>query len=459
MERRDELKNHIGSVKVGARSKMRRSFGLSLILAFVIALLAFPTNTVAAASVGQWTSTTSYPLQVAGDSCALYSDNVYCIGGFDAKGKDYANTYYASLSDSGIGAWTSTTPYPALVDSSACVVSSAVMYCVGGENSTSVLSNVYDAPLSQTGIGAWSQAAAYPQTIAAPSCVVYSGYVYCIGGFDITGDETAAAYYSSLSSGLTSWTSTTSYPFAVNSEACMVQANYVYCVAGNEESGLPQFPVANVYYAELSASGIGPWTETTQYPNALASVSCVLNSGTIYCAGGFNLNQISSNHVYFSTITASGVSSWTNSTAYPVPFDVSSCVTDFSYMYCIAGRTFEGKAVTMSNADYFALLGGAGTSTTSTSSTTASSTTVSSSTSRTTTSTSTASTGTFSASTSTTSTSTSISSTTTTSAVPEFNGGALLITTLVALSVAALLFRARVQVDRRGIRSESSLRV
>jgi N-acetylneuraminic acid mutarotase len=417
-------------------STMRRPVRSFVILSFVIVLLALPTNTLAAVSLGQWMPTTNYPLQVAGASCFVYSGKVYCLGGFDAKDKDYNNAYYAPLSSSGIGAWTPTKPFPADIDSTSCVLWSATVYCVGGENSTSVVSNVYDAPVTSDGIGAWSQSAAYPQTIAATSCVVYSSYIYCIGGFDVTGDETASAYYSSLSSGLSSWTSTTPYPFAINSEACVVQGDYVYCVAGNEESGLPQFPVSDVYYAELSPSGIGAWTATTQYPEAYSTVSCILNSGDIYCAGGFNLNQLSSDQVYIAAITGSGVSSWTNATAYPLRFDVSSCVTDLSYVYCIAGRNFQGKLVTTLDSDYYAPLGpgnasGASTSTSSASISNSSSSTGVSSIGN----------------------STSITSASTTTTAPEFNGGALVLTTLVALSVVALLFRTRVY--RNGVRLES----
>src|SRR5580658_4867873 len=151
---------------------MRRPVRSFVILSFVIVLLALPTNTLAAVSLGQWMPTTNYPLQVAGASCFVYSGNVYCLGGFDAKDKDYNNAYYAPLSSSGIGAWTPTKPYPADIDSASCVLSSATVYCVGGENSTSVVSSVYDAPVTSDGIGAWSQSAAYPQTIAATSCVV-----------------------------------------------------------------------------------------------------------------------------------------------------------------------------------------------------------------------------------------------------------------------------------------------
>lgn len=389
---------------------IRATLRYVITLGAVFLLLALPTSAFAA-PLGQWTPTTNYPLQVAGESCFVYSNNVYCLGGFDSKGNDYDNAYFAPLSPSGIGTWASTTPFPVKIDSSSCALWSATVYCVGGENATSVAANVYQAPVTSGGIGSWSQAAAYPQTIAATSCFAYSGFLYCVGGFDITGDETASAYYASLSSGLKSWTSTTPYPFAINSEACLVQGDYVYCVAGNEESGLPQFPVTNVYYAQLSSSGIGQWTATTQYPDALSTVSCVLDSGGIYCAGGFNLLQRSSDHVYSATVTGAGLSSWTNSTAYPTPFDVSSCVTDLGYMYCVAGRNFEGKLITMMDTDYYASLGSAGNVTSSTS--------VSSS------------------------NSTSSTSTTSTSTTPEFNSSALFVTTLSAVCAVALVFRTR----------------
>lgn len=389
-----------------------------LVLPVLSLLLIMPLDQASAASIGAWTATTSYPLQIAGESCVANSENVYCLGGFDSKGHDYDNAYLSSFSASGLGAWTPTTPYPFAVDSSSCVLSSAVIYCVGGENATSVTSAVYKAPITSSGIGAWTQAAAYPQTIAATSCFPYSGYIYCVGGFDITGDETASSYYASLSSGLSSWMGTTSYPFAVNSEACMVQANYVYCVAGNEESGLPQFPVSNVYYAELSPSGIGTWTATTQYPEALSSVSCVLYSGSVYCAGGFDLNQHSSAHVYTASVTTSGVSSWTNSTAYPSAFDVSSCVAYLSYMYCVAGRNFEGKLVTMTDDDYFASLGASATSTASSS---------------------TSATSSASSASSSNSTSSSSSTTSTSSSVPEFPSALLPPVLLSILAVATLI--------------------
>jgi len=385
----------------------RRGATATAAVALVSALLVVPVNP-AWAAIGPWASTTSYPIQVAGDACVERSDTVYCVGGFDANGHDYTNTYYAALSPTGIGNWTPTTPYPEAVDSSGCAVWSSTIYCVGGENATNVLSNVYEAPLSASGIGKWTGAGAYPQTIAATKCITNAGYIYCIGGFDLTGDETNAVYYSSLSNGLSSWSKSAPYPLAINSESCVVQNSTVYCVAGNEESGLPQFPTANVEWAPLGPTGAGPWTQTWAYPNALSAVSCVLQSIYIYCAGGFNLNAVSSNRVYYTSIVSVGVSPWVNATVYPTAFDDSSCVSDFSNMYCVAGRTYSGGSqIHTVGVAYYAPLSGPASSTTSTASSTGAS--------------------------------------STSSTVPEFSGWALFLAMLVSATLVAVVgpIRAR----------------
>ena len=155
-----------------------------LILTLISLLVMMPLDHASAASLGRWTSTTSYPIHVAGDACVTYSDYVYCVGGFDGSGKEYNNVYFAQLSTSGIGSWSASAPYPAEVDSAGCFAEAATIYCVGGENSTSVLRNVYTASISPSGLGRWSSATPFPQTSASPSCVVYSVYVYCVGGFN-----------------------------------------------------------------------------------------------------------------------------------------------------------------------------------------------------------------------------------------------------------------------------------
>jgi len=310
------------------------------IAVFVLVLLVAPLNLAQAQSVGQWSTTTKYPLALAGESCVAVSTSVYCVGGFGGGGDSHNQVYYATLSASGIGSWSTGNPYPTAVDSASCVNATGGIYCVGGEDYPNNVDGVYFAPVSSSGLGSWSSAAAYPQALAGTSCVVYSGYIYCVGGFDSNGDEVSSTYYASVSSGLSSWSGTTQYPLAVDRESCTVYAGDIYCVAGETEIGSNQnSPITDVYYAPLSSSGIGPWTAALSYPTALAALSCAPYSGYVYCVGGYDSNLLSSTNAYFGQTFSSGVASWTDVPQYPVPVDTSSCVAALGYVYCVAGNS------------------------------------------------------------------------------------------------------------------------
>ena len=220
-------------------------------------------------------------------------------------------------------------------------------------------------PRPLPGSGSWSSEAEYPNSLAAISCVSYGGYVYCVGGFDSNGDETSSTYYASTSSGLTSWTGTTQYPVAVDSASCVVYAADIYCVAGETENGSNQnTPISDVYYAPLSSSGIGQWTAALSYPTDLAALSCASYSGYIYCVGGFDSNQDSSTDTYYSAVTSSGVTSWTNATPYPLAIDTSACVAYGGYVYCLSGTSDTSSSQGIVGSSYYTQV--LGTSTTST---------------------------------------------------------------------------------------------
>lgn len=335
-----------------------------LIAAMAAVLLLAPLNLASAESLGSWTSTTGYQ-SLSGVSCATLSANVYCVGGFGGGGNSHNEVERATLGPSGIGSWSSTTAYPTAIDSASCVNATSGIYCVGGEDGTTVLDDVYFASASSSGLGSWSSEAEYPNSLAAISCVSYGGYVYCVGGFDSNGDETSSTYYASTSSGLTSWTGTTQYPVAVDSASCVVYAADIYCVAGETENGSNQnTPISDVYYAPLSSSGIGQWTAALSYPTDLAALSCASYSGYIYCVGGFDSNQDSSTDTYYSAVTSSGVTSWTNATPYPLAIDTSACVAYGGYVYCLSGTSDTSSSQGIVGSSYYTQV--LGTSTTST---------------------------------------------------------------------------------------------
>jgi len=330
-----------------------------LIATFIVVLLVAPLSLAHAESLGQWKSTTKYPISLNGVSCVTLSTNIYCVGGVGGGGNSHNQVYYASLGTSGIGSWSSSTAYPTDIDSASCVNATAGIYCVGGEDGSTVLNDVYFAPASSSGLGSWSSEAAYPNSLAAISCVVYSGYIYCVGGFDANGDETSSTYYASLSSGLTSWTGTTQYPLAVDSTSCAAYMGDIYCVAGETENGSNQnSPITNVYYAPLNTSGIGQWTAALSYPTALAALSCSPYSGYVYCVGGFDSNLYSSTDAYFGAVSSSGVGSWSNATPYPLAIDTSSCVTYNGYVYCVSGTSDTQSSQSIVNSSYYAPISG-----------------------------------------------------------------------------------------------------
>jgi len=300
---------------------------------------------VAAAGVGTWMVTTSYPTTIYEQSCVVSGGYVYCVGGYTESAYSSA-VNFGSLSSSGVSTWKSTTSYPTGIAFQSCVVSGGYIYCVGGDTGVSpyVTSAVYFAPLSPGGVGSWTTTTSYPTTIYEQSCVVSGGYIYCIGGYT-TSAVTSAVYFAPLSSsGVGSWVKTKSYPKTIYQESCVVSGSYVYCVGG--WNGVSVFSV--VYFAKLSSAGVGKWVKTTSYPTRIFVQSCVVNGGYIYCIAGWNPASKTGrvNTVYFASLSSGGVGSWVKTTSYPTPINDQSCAVSGSYIYCVGG--------TFTSAVYFA---------------------------------------------------------------------------------------------------------
>jgi len=283
----------------------------------------------------------------------------------------------------GVGPWTqqgnygssSTTPGQGGIGTlgASCVVSSGDVYCVGGQNETGTdISDVFYAPLSSSGsIGPWTETTDYGATsgtsgtggigIEWPSCVESGGYIYCVAGATNNGIVSKVFYAQLSSSGVGPWTETTDYGASSGSTgsggmtafqlACVTDSGYIYCVGGGAGS--------KVFYAQLTSSGIGPWTETTDYGAASGSAgtggipvdsnACVDNAGYIYCVGGTGANYTVISDVFSAPVSSNGVGAWTENTDYGAasgsdgkggePVYGTSCVVYFSYIICIGGDT------------------------------------------------------------------------------------------------------------------------
>ena len=293
----------------------------------------------ASASLSSWSSTTNYPAGIVSQSCVVSSGIVYCIGGGTTPGGVFTPTsavYFGSPSSSGFGSWSATASYPTTIFRHSCVVNSGFVYCFGGQSPSGVTNAVYFATLSSSGVGSWSTTTNYPMTIYGQSCVVDSGSVYCIGGFTSSTGSINAVYFASLSpSGVVSWSATTNYPTTIQDQSCVASSGFVYCIGGTTVPCCLSNP-NGVYFAPLSSSGVGSWSATANYPTTIYGHSCVVDSGLAYCIGGIATS--STNAVYFAPLSSSGVGSWSATANYPTTIYGHSCVVDSGSVYCIGGQ-------------------------------------------------------------------------------------------------------------------------
>jgi hypothetical protein len=259
-----------------------------------------PTSTASEGSTGNitaWTLGSSpYPQQISGEACVVSAGYLYCTGGFrDAGSDDTSSSYYAQIVNGEVGTWFYTTAYPVPVDSVSCVTSSSLIYCIGGNNETDGTSGTVQptdtswyAALSQTGIGRWNLTTSYPEGTYLPSCAASGNRVYCVGGVDTNSNPLGEAYYAALNSaGVGEWVPTTNYPLPSTGESCEISGGYIYCVGGATTGGQTTSYTDATYSAPISSSGIGTWKGGPDFPEPLQT-SCAIIGGGIYCVGGFD---------------------------------------------------------------------------------------------------------------------------------------------------------------------------
>ena len=105
-----------------------------LVLAMIgLALTVIPLSPpVSAQPLNSWSSTTSYPTGIAEQSCVTNSGFIYCVGGTTFPTGITDAVFFATISSSGVGTWTTTTSYPFPIAEQSCVTRAALTYCVGG---------------------------------------------------------------------------------------------------------------------------------------------------------------------------------------------------------------------------------------------------------------------------------------------------------------------------------------
>lgn len=324
-----------------------------------------------------WLTGPEYPLNlnggyaVAGQQCVNSTGYIFCVGGLDIQGGPRSEVYSAEVPQPGSGngnlsEWSpQANKYPLNINGQSCVAASRYTYCVGGSTDAEGddTTSSYFAQLTQGVVGNWTQTTPYPIAIDTQSCVTSTGYIYCVGGNNETdgtyADSTpsSSVWYAQLSaSGIGAWSRTTSYPTNVYLETCYQAGGFIYCLGGVDGNGNS---VNTDYYAPLTPSGVGTWAKTTAYPQQLSFPACVISSGMIYCVGGetsYNSNSNTGSYtsaVYVATISSSGIGSWKSVGGYP-DSSATDCVATGGVVYCVGG--LDSSSAEETGAVYYAQL-------------------------------------------------------------------------------------------------------
>ena len=87
-----------------------------------------------------------------------------------------------------------------------------------------------------------------------------------------------------------------------------------------------------------NAESLGSWTSDDKLLCAQRRVLHRSLFATVYCVGGFGGGGSSHNQVDYATLGASGIGTWTSTTAYPTAIDSASCVNATGGIYCVGGE-------------------------------------------------------------------------------------------------------------------------
>jgi hypothetical protein len=342
-----------------------------------------PTSTVActpsttapgatSAGVGPWAPTNCYPTVIDSQSCPTSGGYIYCVGGFDSVGPT-SSVYFAPVTSSGVGAWKSTTAYPTPVGGESCDIAGGYLYCVGGITSSGAAGDAYTneaflAPVNSTGVGEWHTTIGYPTYIYDQSCAISGGYIYCVGGNNRIRDSATSAlavsdavFYAPISTGgIGGWVETTNYPLFDESVSCGASGGFLYCVGGFtvnrtvDSSGTTYVPgiTGAVYFAPVTADGVGAWSSTTSYPTAIYAQTCDFSGGSYYCVGGDTnaVGESATSAVYYAPVSSTGVGTWASTTAYPANMQSLTCSASGGFIYCVGG--FNSASVSTNEVCY-----------------------------------------------------------------------------------------------------------
>jgi hypothetical protein len=314
--------------------------------AYTSTVLYAPLNSTG--SISQWYKNPySLPAAIAGHASLIYNGYLYTIGGYD--GAVTSSVFYAPLTASSAGNWTTTTPLPSALRYMGAAASNDRLYVLGGNmGSTANTSTVLYAPINSTGsLGNWKITTALPTTLRSFGTYLYNGFLYTTGGEmgGATPTPTSSVFYASIRTdldySLSSWISSAPLPSNLYLHAGAAYNGYIYTIAGSPASGVYTSTIrsAPLYtsctkFTAVAAGNIIP-TVTSVSVNNASSVVLIPNATT-----SVNVNAVVADD--------NGCSDITNGTTtillYRSSITSSTCLTAQNNLNCYKLTAFTASS-------------------------------------------------------------------------------------------------------------------
>lgn len=263
-------------------------------------------------------SSSTLPIALFNAAAVISGNQVVVLGGFGGPSYKYLDTVVLGevdpLTDHLNGWRISTHTLPRRIAAHTAAEYDGSIYVIGGLNVNHPTSEVYVASIEELdGSGyPWAPATSLPRAIHSHSTVISSNVIYVIGGYEQTstgGVVLDSVYYGRIGSSrdIIEWNSTTPLPTPLRYSAAAISGDYLYVIGGYQEGTGPS---SAIFRASIQADGtLTSWISLSQEPSSLPPLyrhaAVTTRAGRIYVAGG-DTGSIESltylNHVHFTPL-------------------------------------------------------------------------------------------------------------------------------------------------------------
>jgi len=242
-----------------------------------------------------WKSITSLPESMGpyyGVAFDPQNLRVYVVGGYSSNQSHTGSNsvYLGKIQSNNDIVWSKLTNYPKYILGAFCFTNGVRLYCLGGDDGSSVLSESYCADINPDGtIGSWRSYLSLPQPLHFHAGLFYKNMVFILGGrrllyYDDVSDNSRDEIYRKDGD---RWTLVSRLPTPLDAFAVTVYNGKVYISGGQITwyNGKPaRCHVNRVFFTTISDSGeFGSWQETTSLPD-VDDIDC--GSGRIWPSKG-----------------------------------------------------------------------------------------------------------------------------------------------------------------------------